>query len=119
MKTFIASKLFCLLLLFVPAPGGDGVPSLPEKTNWGNVSQKGEKVVLTGHFSWEAFGEFRKDKSLLLTWIHTDRRTGLGVYRLAKDDVWRGQWGWDEDAYLDFEGELAGDIRDDAILEVR
>lgn len=99
----IAAVVLALLLLPVPATG---TPTLTGRCAFGDVTQTGRAVTITGG-PWTATGELRRDGTLQLFWLFQGRQA-VAIYRPTAT-TFEGVWGWAEDCEIDDRGNIVGD----------
>ena len=80
------------------------------QTNWGVLTQSGNRLAFNGHGQWDGVGEVRRDGSVAVVW--TLKSTGEpcpGVYAppREKDGALVGKWGYaSRGAHIDADGVL-------------
>jgi len=89
-------------------------PNIEGRCSYGEITQSGPVVTISGGQSWSARGSFQADGKLQLIWRHESDRLAFGVYEL-KDGILVGQWGWQDEANLERDGTLTGKTMPEAI----
>lgn len=102
-----------------PAPKvPDVIPNVGGLSNWGFVEQNGRKLKIVGHPLWEGTGEIREDGTVILHWrvIYDDfgLADGVGIYLIDGRNL-IGRWGHVERAWIDYDGQLAGETELDRL----
>lgn len=110
-------SLLAIVFVWWPAIGSPLPKNLPVseslsgKCSWGDITQTGKNLTITGGSSWSAVGRVNVNGHIVLTWTQQhDGRTAFGVYRFA-DNAFSGHWGWSDEVELDEAGDICGEIR--------
>lgn len=92
-----------------PTPKKDApIPNLAGPSNWGQISQDGRKITVTGHERWTAEGEIRKDGTVYLLWTQvSDGKRAPGLYQVKDEGIF-GLWNWGEYVEVLPSGEMKG-----------
>ncbi len=84
-------------------------PFIGGPCNFGLLLQDGRKIEISGHASWKATGEIRKDGKLRVSWTRiSDGRHALALYLLNADGSITGTWGYVGECQYDDEESLIG-----------
>lgn len=126
--------LAALTLWFVASASAKPTPSPREKpkpepaatlilcgpTNWGEFSQVGRQVSISGHRSWTFAGEIRPDGRIQGVWACEGQEgVAYAVYSIQADGSLFGQWGWESGAIILGNGNIVGTVNDERIYRKR
>ena len=76
------------------------IPKIAGPSVWGEITQDGRKIEISGHEKWDAKGRILPDGTLVVIWrLLEDGRLAPGQYRVSADGAIRGLW-----AFGDSEG---------------
>jgi hypothetical protein len=102
-----------------PAPKKEeSLPDLRMQSNWGEITQNGDSITITGHPSWSAIGRILKGGKVALSWEWlSDGSRAPGFYSWDGVEL-KGVWNYQGVVIVEDDGSLRGPTLLDRIYKV-
>lgn len=86
------------------------IPQIAGPSQWGDITQVGRSITITGHEHWRVDkGEIKNDGTLQVIWIlNADGKAAPGLYKIKANGHISGLWAWGTEVTEDEDGNLLG-----------